>query len=829
MSGVNIVYSDSRIPTEQPITINARNEKLGSILVVILDDFSLSYQIVGNQLVLVKKDKLQGEHEITLYGYIKDKVSGEFLIGANVFVHDRSRGTATNENGFYSFKIPRKLQRVHFSYLGYKSEISDIYSTKDTMINIILQPDGLINEIVILDNLLEEEHESTSSKQSLHIDKIRSSNHLVGEADLFRYINNLPGVNTAAEGIGGLNIRGGSADQNLVLLDGVPVYNTGHALGIFSIFNANAIRSVDLYKGSIPARYAGRLSSVIDVHTKDGNNKKFAGDISLSTIAMQATLEGPIITDKSSFIVSFRRTFMDVWIKELTKYQNRERGRNGFSNYYFADFNTKLNFNLSKRTRLLLSAFHSNDDFENYTETSRVTDQQDINQKNLKWGNRLYSLRLHSQLGKSMYSRTTAYQTAYDFESFRNSYFRSAATNDTTTSFNTTLFESSITETGLRQEIDWLPSASHSVRLGVSYQARRFNPRVTTISDNNVIGTPGVLKADDLKNLHDKVDAASTEFNLFVEDDMDIGDGLRINAGFNYAYLYNSATENFGSPEPRISLLADGESLHFKAGITRMHQYMHLLTNNGLGLPSDIWLPANKLLEPQRSWMFNTSFGYRTNAGYKFGMEVFYKLMDDLTSYKEGGVSDINNNTEWASNVPVGKGTAYGFESYVEKVLGKTLFNINYTYSISDRYFQNLNNGNSFPFGLNRNHSLKFSFTYRLSSFSEFLVNWSYLSGNYYSQPINVTVNIGGSPVVIFPEKNNATFPVFHRLDVGFSFYNTYKWGRAKFFLGMYNAYNRNNPFYTELVRDYSKEGRFEFRQFSLLPLLPTISYSIAF
>lgn len=287
--------------------------------------------------------------------------------------------------------------------------------------------------------------------------------------------------------------------------------------------------------------------------------------------------------------------------------------------------------------------------------------------------------------------------------------------------------------------------------------------------------------------------------------------------------------KNYSALQPRIALLADGDHLHFKLGASRMVQYMHLLTNNGLGFPSDVWLPVSDIIAPQKSWIFNTSFGYRYNSGLRFGMEVYFKTMEEISTNKEGIGLDIGQGTDWESEVPVGDGYAYGLESYVEKVLGKTLFSLNYTYSISDRRFADLNNGQKFPFGLNRDHSLKFSLTYRLSQFSEFLLNWSYMSGNYYSQPINATIDVNGKPVVIFPLKNNATFPHFHRLDVGFSFYNVYKWGRAKFFLGLYNAYNRNNPFYTELVRNKETDGKFEFRQLSLLPVLPTLSYSISF
>ena len=300
-----------------------------------------------------------------------------------------------------------------------------------------------------------------------------------------------------------------------------------------------------------------------------------------------------------------------------------------------------------------------------------------------------------------------------------------------------------------------------------------------------------------------------------------------VNLGINYSLVLSENDKKYSSIQPRFAFLADGENLHFKIGASKMQQYIHLLSNSGLGLPADVWLPSSDILAPQESWNFNTSFGYRLNSGVRFGADVYYKSFKNITSFKEGSSIDISAGNDWETEVPVGKGNAYGFETYFEKVFGKTLFNINYTYSVSDRLFSDLNNGSVFPFHLNRNHSFKCSFNYRLTQFTEFLVNWTYQSGNYYSRPLNVTFNTS-KPTVIFPEKNNATFAPYHRLDAGFSLYNHYKWGRTKLFIGVYNAYNRNNPFYTDLVRDIKNNGKFEFRQFSLITVLPTISYSIS-
>ncbi|MFZ1458104.1 MAG: TonB-dependent receptor [Saprospiraceae bacterium] len=824
ISGVNIVFSDSRIPSEKKININAKNETIGTILTVILDDYDLTYQIVGNQLVVVKNESKYTHGEIRIYGKVRDRLSGEYLIGANVFLHDRQRGTSTNETGNYSLKIDKQRHRIHFSYLGYKSQIVEFNALKDSMLNISLQPDGLLNEIVIMDNLMEEVHEQPADQQNLHIDKIRSSNHLGGEADLFRYLASQPGISTAAEGVGGLNIRGGSADQNLVLLDEVPVYNTGHALGIFSIFNSDAIKSVSLYKGGIPARYAGRLSSVIDVHTRDGNFQKLKANANLSIIAMSGTIEGPIIKDKGSFMISYRRTFMDVWIKELTKQINRGNNKVGNANYFFSDINAKLNIRLNKKTRLLLQSLSSNDEFSNDIK-SKPGELREENANLINWGNSLYSIRLHRDWGKSLFSRTVAYTTNYNFESYKNNLFGTKTIHQDSIIFNASLYASKINEVGLKHEFDWMASKIHRLKLGANYQSRRFNPLALAVSERDISKEPS---PEYLHSLRLSNGGGGDEVNIFTEDNISLGSGVQINLGLNYSLLISGSDKIYSTLQPRFALLADGDNLHFKIGAAKMQQYIHLLTNSGLGLPADVWLPSSNILAPQTSWIFNTSFGYRLNSGLRFGAEVYYKSFKNISSFKEGSGIDISAGNDWESEVPVGKGSAYGFETYFEKVFGKTLFNVNYTYSISDRLFADLNNGNIFPFNLNRNHSLKCSFNYRISQFTEFLVNWTYQTGNYFSKPLNVTFNTTTNPIVIFPEKNNASFVPFHRLDAGFSLYNNYRWGRTKFFIGIYNAYNRNNPFYTDLVRDPKNEGRYEFRQFSLLTVLPTVSYSIS-
>jgi hypothetical protein len=824
ISGVNIIYSESRLPNKQKnFTINAKQEKLGDILHLSLKQNQLSYQIVGNQLVVIKLKEAQENSEFVIYGHIRDRKSGEYLVGANVFLHDNSRGTFTNHKGFYSLKVKREPIRLHFTYLGFKPEIRDIDISKDTLVNMSLVPDGLLNEIVILDNLLDEEKENTASVQFLHIDKIRSSNHLGGEPDLFRYLGMQVGVSSAADGVGGINVRGGSADQNLVLLDGVPIYNTGHALGLFSVLDANAIKNASFYKGGIPARYGGRLSSVIDVQTKDGNYNRFSGEATVSTIAAKASLEGPIMRDKGSFIISYRRTFMDVWLKEITKSQFNAKGFNGATLYAFNDFSSKLNFRLGKHTRLHFNYLQSGDAFDQYSIQKEGRPREE-KFRNITWGNRLFSLKWDQMLRKNMYLSTSLYQTQYHFRNYSSDLnFKNKVI------FDASLQDSGIKENGIKTEWDWLVSSKHTIKMGGGLFDRRFNPLALQVNEATFKDSLQDISEQVVRSLHNVDHLRNQEVQVFAEDNLNLGMGVQLNAGLNYTFTQSSDGAKNQMLQPRVSLLASSDALYFKAGASRMMQSVHLLNTNSTGFFSEMWLPITKDLPAQKSWLFNSAIGYKDNNGYKCGLEVYFKLFDGLTMLKEGSVFEISDSRSWENQLPKGGGYAYGLEIYLEKVTGKTLFNINYSYAISDRTFDDINIGRRFSFDFNRVHNVKAAFTYRISEFSEFVLNWSYLSGNPYSSPINVTINVNGSPTIIYPEKNNARFPDYHRLDVGFSFYNSFKWGRAKFFIGIYNAYNRKNPFYTEIVRSPTFENRYEFQQITLIPWFPSLSYSIAF
>lgn len=831
ISKVSIVYSENKIPSEAPVTVNASKEKLGDVLTVILKKFDFKYQLVGNQLVVVKLNLENLENEYIISGYIRDAASKEYLISAAAYLADGVKGTYTNEYGFFSLKLPRETNRVHFSYLGYKTHTIELYLDKNTNVEIFLTPEQLVlNEVLVSENQENYAMETPADQQMLGINKINKGNHLMGESDAFRYISMLPGVNTGADGVGGLNIRGGSYDQNLVLLDGVPLYNTGHALGIFSVFNASSVKNVNLVKGAFPARYGGRLSSVVDVQTKDGNMEKTSGEASMSLISLKAGIEGPIIKNKLSYHISVRRTFLDIWLGQLARFIGQEAGTNSAANYYFYDLNGKINWQINPKNRFIVNAYTGRDRFTSQSEF-REENIYDFNGSELGWGNQMFSARWSSQWNANTFSKFTAYTTSYNVQSYKNYSFFYRSANDTLQDFWGFLFDSSIRETGTKFEIDWIPAPSHYVKFGTGYFYRQFAPGTFHADQQR---TPELVnRTISMSLLQEKisfVNSGFAEWQTYLEDDWVVNEYINIQAGVHGSLLqFGNGAKPYLSLQPRFAFMASNDPLVFKLGLSNMMQYVHLLSNSGLGLPTDIWVGAGENLAPQTSWIYNASLAYKIRKGIQVGLDVYYKNFRDLTHFNEGEPVEINPANEWINKIPVGKGEAYGAELYFEKSSGKTQILASYTYSVSNRIFDDLNVGRTFPFAFNREHNIKCNVYRKLSDFAEFSMNWTFASGNHYSRPDNVIVDVNGKIVLVYPEKNNAQFDAYHRLDIGFGFFNKFSWGKTRLFLGLYNVYNRRNYFYTDIARNRRNPNIFEINNYSLLPLTPNISYTVTF
>lgn len=834
-SGVNIIFSENRIPKNSKVSISAVQQPLGIILKSILEKRKCKYEIIGDEIVVSRVPYRDLYRNLTISGYLTDEKSGELLVGANVFLFNKSKGTQTNEYGFYSLTLPKGTKRIYYSYLGYKQVVDEFYLQKDTVISKELVPDVELNEIIILDDVENQEEPQTVSQSKLHLDRIRTASSLLGEADIIRLVGMMPGVDSGADGLGGMNVRGGSADQNLILLDGVPIYSPGHALGIFSVFNSNIIKNATLIKGNIPARYGGRLSSVLDVRTRDGNNKKLTGDVTLSALAVKAAIEGPIGSKGSSYIFSARRTLLDFYIKRLTEYQNELNDDRGFSNYNFMDLNGKFNLKLNKNHTLYFTGFYGKDNFEtNKEEIDREESTQTLLTSNTNldwdWGNNVFSAKLVSQYSKKSFGRLLAYYTSFNFDSFELDDFKTTTPAEERRIYKAGYFRSAISDIGIKYDFDYMANSSNLLRFGGGAIRHDFSPGLVAINNSdNLVGEKDTITATLVESQINDTKLQGNEFFGYIEDELSLGYGTVINIGSHVNYTMTGENSYF-SIQPRVSLLSKWENGFFKAGVTRMNQYLHLLSSNGLGLPTDVWLPSTDNLEPEKSWIATAGVGYYNSSGYRFGLEGYYKLFDDLTTYNEGGLTKISAENDWEQLLPIGKGKAYGIEVYFDKIIGRTTWNSNYTLAFSDREFADLNRGgNPFPFRYNRRHNIKLGFLHKITINTEFTLNWNLSSGNPITEPSGEVFEFENELIVVYDTKNGGLLPTYHRVDISFNFYNEYNWGRTKLSLGLYNAFNRNNPFYTDIQKKIGNENAYEIVEFSILPIIPSIAYSVSF
>lgn len=833
-SGVNIAFSNLIIPKEKYVTLSVKNRTIGYALESMLLDTDLAYRIISNQIVIIKDEYKNANSVLTISGRIEDALSGEVLPGASVYLYDKSEGTIANDFGFYSLTIPKGLKRVYFQFVGFEQQILEIKLKSDTTINVYLTPKAQLNEVVILDNALDKKEEAITSSNDLPVDKINSISTLGGEPDVIRLTQLMPGVTSGADGLGGLSVRGGSADQNLILMDGIPIYNTGHALGLFSVFNPNIVKSANLIKGSIPARYGGRLSSILDIKTKNGNKNRTAGDISLGVIASKATLEGPIAGKKSSYLLSFRRTLLDPWISNASKFVYSLDDKTGDSKYYFYDANAKLNFYLNDRNQLVLSYYKGQDVFDNLVSSSEEIDGElfnDVDQDNWKWGNNVVSASLHSMWSDKLFAKSSIYYSSYDFKSFGSSSI-TRLNQQTPLFFNASLNKSSIADLGAKIDIDYAPTSNQMVKFGLSGIRHNFRPGLIGRDQTDLLLPEGEITERVLDAELNAENLNSFELNAYVEDEIRLGKSFVMNAGLRASAILVD-DQSYFNLMPRISILAKSDQFYFKAGYNQMTQFLHLISNTGLGLPSDIWLPTTNVLKPEKSWMANIGAGFNTEGGVHLGLEAFYKSLSNVINSNEGKLVEISTNQPWEAQIPVGKGESYGFEFELHKYTGRSIWMLNYTYSKAIRDFDNINSGNAFEFRFHRPHQVKLVFIRKINKNAEFSLSWMYMSGNPVSAPslTSVIIDEDGNRIIVpeYPEKHNEKFPDYHRLDWGLSFYSDFSWARQKLTIGVYNSYNQSNPFYLDLQEDRDNPLKYAIYQYSILPIIPSLSYSLSF
>ena len=778
----------------------------------------------------------------TISGYVMDAASKETLIGATIFDKNSGKGCATNSYGFYTLTLNQGPVELQVSYVGYTPQTRTIDLKESQSLNFDLEANTTLDEVVV------EAQRATASARSpqmsvveLPVQQIKSIPTLFGETDVLKAIQLLPGVQNGSEGSAGMYVRGGGPDENLLLLDGVPVYNVNHALGFFSVFNPDALKNVTLYKGSFPAHFGGRLSSVVDIRMKEGDMQKYHGNASIGLISSKINFEGPIVKDKLSFNLSYRRTYGDLLLKPalwIASISNPELSKLSVG-YYFYDFNAKLNWKISDKDRLYLS-FYTGDDgiyfgvkYKDYT----VDDIQYTNKMNLnwKWGNKVAALRWNHVMSQKLFMDASVNYTQYRHNLGLNIFEGMEGGTITNVNSKTEFdmaYKSNINDLTAKVDFDYTPLPNHEIRFGGNYTYHRFRPDVQSIKMSF-----GSMGSYDTVMAPSKVIAHETA--LYAEDNMTFGDIFRVNAGVHYS-TFTVEGKTYQSVQPRIStsiMLASNLSL--KAGYAYMTQYVHLLSNSSLSLPTDLWVPVTAKIEPMKAHQWSAGMFWELPQLFDVSVEGYYKMMDNLLEYKDGA-SFFGSAETWENKVCMGKGWAYGIEFLVQRSFGKTTGWIGYTWSHSKRLFdregQMINNGNVFPAKYDRRHDISITVQHRFGEKFDLSGTWVFSSGNCGTLGTQIYEGLpnqwGYIPQLQAFQRNNYRMGSYHRLDLGANYHIKLNPGMLTLNLSIYNVYNHNTPFivYSDYSWDEStQEEKKVLKQVSIFPIIPSFSVAYKF
>lgn len=754
------------------------------------------------------------QERFTLSGYIKDAGSGETLIGANVFNKaNPAEGTNTNGYGFYSLTLPAGQYVFTFSYLGFTSKEFEIDLQADTRLSAELTEGIEIQEVVVTAEAKDKNVSGTEMGTiDLPVDNIKTLPVLFGEVDVLKALQLLPGVLSSTEGNAGFYVRGGGPDQNLVLLDEAVVYNSGHMLGFFSVFNADAIKNTTLIKGGMPAYYGGRLSSVVDVQMKDGNNKNYAVAGGIGLIASRLTVEGPIQKNISSFIVSARRTYaFDLAQPALA---NTDFAG---TNYYFYDLNMKANYRFSDKDRLYLSGYFGRDVL-NYVSNLRGFSFR------MPYGNATGTLRWNHLFSDKLFMNVSAIYNDYDF-----------AFSGTQSDFSVGVI-SGVRDYNAKIDFDYFPSVKHAVRFGVNYTYHKLTPNLA----NATSGEVEFENSLQIKYAH--------EGAIYVQDDYKISDRLSINIGLRGTFFaqvgpYTSddgqvyenlePVETYAGLEPRISgKYSLDPQTSIKAGFTMNNQYLHLVSNSTSTLPTDVWVPSSQRVKPQEGIQY--ALGYFKNFQndeYESSVEVYYKDLKNQIDYGENYVNDVAVDVE--NDFVFGTGRSFGVELFLKKSRGDFNGWIGYTLAKTDRQFEEINDGKRFNASYDRTHDLSIVLNYKVNPKWQFGGVFVYGTGNAFT-PIRSLYLIENNLNVEYAARNSARIDPYHRMDISATLtpkpYDDKNFTSSWTF-SIYNVYNRKNPFFVSYFTETDTEAltaQASAYKVSLFPIIPSVTWNFS-
>ena len=735
---------------------------------------------------------LMGQNRVTLSGYVRDSATGEGLIGVNIGVLEKQTGTTTNAYGFYSISLPPGTYTLSFLYLGYDSKKTTLSLQKNTSLNLTMRESSVtLQEVVVTDQRLG----ANVTSMEMGVTQLTSKEmgkipQLLGEVDVIRTLTLMPGVTSVGEGANGFNVRGGNADQNLILFDNSPVFNSSHLFGFFSIFNGDAVKDVKLYKGGIPAKYGGRLSSVLDVRQKEGNDQRFSGTGGIGVLSTRLLFEGPIVKDKVSWLVSGRRSYGDLFLK-LSNNPDLNQ-----STLYFYDLNTKINWKINQRNTIFISGYFGRDVFG-------VNDLF-----NFDWGNLAGTVRWNHLWSDRLFSNTTFSISDYNYS------LGTPPSNDFNFQWN-----SSITNYILQSDHTWYANVRNTVEYGIQGTYMVFSPGEITGNITQILQKEYGL-----------------EIAPYISNEQEITEKLRLSYGLRYSAFLNlggRTVKQYSNPEAPndnqtigeisygsneiISSFAGWDGLEprfaanysfnernsVKLGYNRTRQYVHLISNTTSSIPTDVWRPAGEYIDPATANQI--SLGYFTVFpawNVEFSVETYYKDLQDLVDYKDGAQLIFKDNIE--TELLSGRGRAYGLEVLLERKSGRLTGFLGYTLSRSERLVENnrnplesINNGEWYPANFDKLHDISLVLGYQIAKRWSIGMNFAFQTG----RPITYPTARGEFEGIAFPlynNRNGGRTPAYHRLDLSVSYdfkENPNKRWRHGLVFGAYNLYGRRNPY----------------------------------
>ncbi len=766
-SGVSFAFSSNNLPKDLKISIDAKQESLAAILDEVLLGLDLDYQWLEQKVVLMKSAEKGDVASYTISGYVKDKVNGENLIGATVQVDDSHIGNITNAYGFYSITLPSGRYRLRFSYVGYESQEIAVVLNKSASMDMAVTPKYSFLEAVVVaptDSVIQIE-QAVSNGLEIDANRVLTKPTALGEADLIKSLDVIPGVQLFRDGSTFFNVRGGDRDQNQMLVDEAPIYNPAHFLGLFSVFIPEAIKEVKLYKGNAPAEYGGRVSSVMDIHTKDGNLKAFNLNGSVGFVSSRLSGEGPIKKDKSSFFLSGRRSHIGGIVRGLGA---------DFDKLYFSDFTGKVNLRLNPRNRLFISTFLSKDEF--------LTDG------GLRWGNKAATIRWNHLFGSRLFLNTTFYTSKYEYNLIAQ---------------RNIIWKNNINNASLKTDFIFYKDPGSTIKFGLRISGHHFNPgNIEDFTGNQFDFVP-------------KRNASET--SLYFSHEKQLGNKWLLNYGFrlsswtnfgrtieyeiddNYVVVDSTIYDNraayneYSNLEPRLNLSWNFHPGNFmKFNYSRTAQYINLISNSVSPFNNlEVWLPASVNVKPQLGNQVSIGWIY-TKPKWKLEIDAYGKVLNNQLDYIDQAQLLLNPHLE--AEMRAGDSWMYGFEGTLTKKTGKLTGWLSYIYSRSFRNIEGINNGRTYPTLWDRPHQFLMSINYAHSKRLTFSGTFLLSSGAPNSRP-TAYYQYAGRSVPVYSSRNNSRLPTYHRFDIGLNSRLNKKEQRFNHFLGLavFNFYAQKN------------------------------------